>query len=421
MDRNAAGRTDSFDLSGEVFVNGFNSGNYPTSFPTDNNFSFNRTDTGFDTLPSSPEQTNHDHTSNGTVTNVGNENSGVKLNPRSCVTCRKRKVRCDKHEPCGNCVKANIDCVFPPPGRAPRKPRKPQDAELLKRLRRLESVVDSLGAQVDDDGHVHESENVTRERRSVSTEIDHDTGVDRRSSLEYGLGRLMLKDGKSRYVSNEFWASLGEEISEIRNVLDGGSSSEDEEYEAAKNIQSNPYGHHQGFLFGYSSLVFDMSKLHPHPSQIFIIWETFKENVDPVVKIIHVPSAKNIIMKAAVSSQNLSKANEAVFYSICFAAIVSMQEEQAKQLLGEDKHILMQKYRFAVEQALSRASFLNSSSLMVLQAFVMFLIVVKYIDTTRSIWALSGLAMQQVSLLSNAHTVDTKFSGNPSDCTSHSR
>lgn len=407
MDRSSGGTNNNFDLSGEVFVNGFNTGNYPA----DNTFSFNRTQTGFDTLPSSPENF-HEHTPNDNNANGGADEGGVKLNPRSCVTCRKRKVRCDKHEPCGNCVKAHIDCIFPPPGRAPRKPRKPHDAELLKRLRRLESVVDSLGAQVDEDGVVHEHDATNHERRSISTDVDHDTGNDRRSSLEYGLGRLMIKGGRSRYVSNEFWSSLGEEIHEIRNVLDGATSDDENEQDASKGQESEPYNHHQGFLFGYSSLVYDMSKLHPHPSQIFIIWETFKENVDPVVKILHVPCAKNIIMKAAVSAQSLSKANEAIFYSICFAAIVSMTDDQAKQLLGEEKHLLMRKYRFAVEQALSRASFLNSSNLMVLQAFVMFLIVVKYIDTTRSIWALSGLAMQQAQA-QGLHRDGSNFKLNP--------
>src|ERR1700761_6096326 len=70
-------------------------------------------------------------------------------NPRSCVTCRRRKVKCDKKHPCFNCIRQNIECVFPAPGRAPRKARKaPMDEELADRLRRLESLVQSLGAQV---------------------------------------------------------------------------------------------------------------------------------------------------------------------------------------------------------------------------------------------------------------------------------
>src|SRR5436190_11438545 len=70
------------------------------------------------------------------------------LNIRSCITCRRRKVRCDKQRPCSNCVKARVECIFPGPGRAPRKSKKSPDRELLARLRRLEGVVQSLSVQV---------------------------------------------------------------------------------------------------------------------------------------------------------------------------------------------------------------------------------------------------------------------------------
>lgn len=372
----------------DMYVTAFNSGPYPTGSPQ---------------IPT-PD-------TNGS----GEQKDSPKLNPRSCVTCRRRKVRCDKHEPCSNCTKANIECVFPPPGRAPRKPRRPHDAELLKRLRRLESVVDSLGAQVDDDDHASVD---TEKRRSVELQnLDLSPQAPaRKSSLEYGLGKLMIKDGRSRYVSNEFWSTLGEEIAEIRNVLDSPSSDEENDPPSpeAKNDPTHKHAHHQGFIFGYSSLVYDMSKLHPSPSQIFILWEIFKENVDPVLKILHGPTVKNVIMKAAVSASSLTKANESLFYSICFAAVISMTEDQCRSLLDEDKDKLMQKYRFATEQALARANFLNSSNLMVLQAFVMFLMVVKFIDTSRSIFALSGLAMSQAQA-QGLHRDGTNFNLNPFD------
>ncbi len=85
---------------------------------------------------------------------------GVDLNPRSCTTCRRRKVRCDKHMPCSNCRRAHIPCVFPAPERAPRRPRrrapnvvKPQSSEreleLVKRLRKLEGIVEELSGQIE--------------------------------------------------------------------------------------------------------------------------------------------------------------------------------------------------------------------------------------------------------------------------------
>lgn len=92
------------------------------------------------------------------------------LNPRSCVTCRRRKVRCDKFMPCGNCRKAHIQCVFPAPGRAPRRPRikdpnappkqsSEREIELMKRLRKLEGIVEDLSGQIEFEGARNPSSN----------------------------------------------------------------------------------------------------------------------------------------------------------------------------------------------------------------------------------------------------------------------
>jgi len=152
------------------------------------------------------------------ATGPGGTPSGPALNPRSCVTCRRRKVRCDKRYPCSNCQKAHIDCIFPAPGRAPRKPRKPPDTELLARLRRLEGVVQSLGVQVDDEpppsDKGSQSSNGTAQ---VKLESGTDTGVigDVRTEnrLEESFGRLVIDDkGRSRYVNNRFWAALSNEV-----------------------------------------------------------------------------------------------------------------------------------------------------------------------------------------------------------------
>src|SRR5882757_5176421 len=144
--------------------------------------------------------------------------SAPRLNPRSCVTCRRRKVRCNKENPCANCVRAGIECVFPGPGRAPRKSKKPPDAELLARLRRLEGVVHSLGAQVDDNGIV--SPTITgsadiRARFGDGHQGDSptsDRSDSKRQSLDKNLGRLVINEDRSRYVSNAFWTGMSDEV-----------------------------------------------------------------------------------------------------------------------------------------------------------------------------------------------------------------
>jgi hypothetical protein len=145
--------------------------------------------------------------------------SAPRLNPRSCVTCRRRKVRCNKENPCANCVRAGIPCVFPGPGRAPRKSRKPPDAELLARLRRLEGVVHSLGAQVDENGVISPttltgSADIRARFGDAATgdSPTSDRSESHRQSLDKKLGRLVINEDRSRYVSNTFWTGMSDEV-----------------------------------------------------------------------------------------------------------------------------------------------------------------------------------------------------------------
>lgn len=171
---------------------------------------------------------------------------------RSCVTCRRRKVRCNKRSPCSNCVKAGIECVFPPPGRAPRKSKRPPDAELLSRLRRLEGVIEHLsGKNAEAGGSATVSPTLPARAAfdfgSASTvtpatgataapaptpaptaaeskepnggcpfENDDPTKLKPRK-FENEFGRLVIDEGRSRYVSNRLWASLGDEVRPVES------------------------------------------------------------------------------------------------------------------------------------------------------------------------------------------------------------
>lgn len=186
------------------------------------------------------------------------------LNPRSCVTCRRRKVRCDKHMPCGNCRKAQIQCVFPAPGRAPRRPRakdpnappkqtSEREMELMKRLRKLEGIVEDLSGQIEFETYKHgnsESPEATsdptqendRRKMTASPSVENSSSannippgfcVPRRTGtggsttssslatlrgqsggdVNKDFGKLVLSEkGKVRYVNNAFWTKITEEV-----------------------------------------------------------------------------------------------------------------------------------------------------------------------------------------------------------------
>lgn len=355
---------------------------------------------------------------------------GRTLNPRSCVTCRKRKVKCDKLHPCSNCNKAHIPCIFPSPGRAPRKSRKigeSRDKELLERLRRLEGVVKGLGVDMpdglkdlgDDTNKTDESGQVSRARsgsadvgiESSNTSSGH-PGSTRQNSeadfrgtklrmveesqpgrVENKFGRLVINDGKSRYVNNSFWANLSNEVEDLKGILNQSSDEEDNPTSSPGSSMQVPSAHH-GFIFGFSSQNVDLLSLHPLPGQIAVYWNIFKDRVDPLAKVLHIPTLEPTVLQSAATLNNLPRGFECLLFTIYYCAVTSLNTQDCVSQLGEEKPVLLARYRFAIEQALARANFLTTEEIVVLQAFVLFLICLRRNNDARVIWTLTGLVVR---------------------------
>lgn len=102
----------------------------------------------------------------------------------------------------------------------------------MERLRRLEGVVQSLGVTVQDDepiveddkaeeedeepnGKETEEEELRRKIREVRElkrkKMEKDTD-DSMASVESRFGRLVVDEGRSRYINPSFWASMSDEV-----------------------------------------------------------------------------------------------------------------------------------------------------------------------------------------------------------------
>ncbi|KAF2669279.1 hypothetical protein BT63DRAFT_479141 [Microthyrium microscopicum] len=348
------------------------------------------------------------------------------LNPRSCVTCRRRKVKCDKKHPCSNCIRQSIECIFPAPGRAPRKPRKPQDQELVERLRRLESVVQTLGAQVSPEDsaealaaaglavpHVdgagagagladettdEKFERLKKEFRELKKEKKKEgggkDGPPNMDHLADRFGTLLVKAGRTRYIKPGFWSLLNEEVEDLKGEVMRWSDSEEDDYPSPSTHVSNSSSTNQGFIFGLSSLNIDISTILPPADQIYTYWETFKENVDPMIKLVHIPTRDKMIENYATKMENWDKNLDCLVMAICYSAVQSTWPEDCKIRWGESKNDLLARYRFGMEQSLARAEFLRSDSIFLLQAFILYLTCLRRNTESRVIWSLSSLALR---------------------------
>lgn len=190
--------------------------------------------TSSEQLPSAPHTATAPQSKRPNLSDPSSSQSNSNsLTHRSCVTCRRRKVRCNKCEPCSNCVKAGINCVFPGPGRAPRKPQqRPIDVDVLTRLRKLEGVVESLGgteaiekliaarlaesSPVDNNAaspsRTFSAENDTHNQSEASGASNEAGGNNTPPEIYEGVGRLVINDSKSAYISDRFWYSISDQV-----------------------------------------------------------------------------------------------------------------------------------------------------------------------------------------------------------------
>ena len=100
------------------------------------------------------------------------------------------------------------------------------------------------------------------------------------------------------------------------------------------------------------------------------------------------------MQKAASNTSNIPRGFEALMFSIYSAAVMSLKENQCKQILGEHRREILSRYINATKAALSRAKFMSTSSLVTLQALVLHLLSVRDIYEPRAIWSLTGVAVR---------------------------
>lgn len=108
------------------------------------------------------------------------------LKPYSCVVCHNRKVKCNRKEPCSNCAKANIECIYHPPP-PPRRRKRERDSrgnasqEREKSLRQM----------------TPEPLRVDRPVQKLSPTTDEQVQARSKPS---GSGRMIMKEGHSVYL-----------------------------------------------------------------------------------------------------------------------------------------------------------------------------------------------------------------------------
>lgn len=243
--------------------------------------------------------------------------------------------------------------------------------------------------------------------------VDSEGWLSRRAAvamLAIGFGRVSAMRWVSYCCKLVACLLIELQVEELQDILDP-TSSEDEDSQTPDSTSTRS-STHDSFLFSFYPISHSLRNYHPPPEKILILWDAYLENVAPLVTVIHKPIAKRRMAEAAQRCDTLDKNSEALVFSIYLAAVVSMSSEECLNTLGESRDAAVKRYRFAVEQALAKANLLNTQSLVLLQAAVLFLIGVRAADDSKFVWSMTALVLRLAQGL-GLHRDGTNFGLSP--------
>ena len=170
------------------------------------------------------------------------------------------------------------------------------------------------------------------------------------------------------------------QVGGLRQLLDAPPSEDEEEedewdHQPYQSPSVTPYPDTL-FIFGGKTTIKDLRPQHPFTPGIAFLCDVYFRNVDPLFKVLHRPTTQVSISAAAdnLNAGPLEPAQEALMFSIYFAAVTSLTQEQCQQHLAQDRENLLAQFKYGAETALANAQFLSSTELKSLQAFVIYVV-----------------------------------------------
>lgn len=117
----------------------------------------------------------------------------------------------------------------------------------------------------------------------------------------------------------------------------------------------------------------ELYELHPEPRHIFRLWQLFVDSVNPLLKIVHVPTLQQRVLDASWNVTTIPQPLTATLFAIYTLAVTSSSADDCLASFGETRDVLLARYRAATIRALIASDFLTTRDFEVLQAFVLFL------------------------------------------------
>ncbi|ROW18047.1 hypothetical protein VPNG_00338 [Cytospora leucostoma] len=335
----------------------------------------------------------------------------------SCLECRRRKLRCNKSNPCTNCLKFSRDCLYLGP--------KLDEASQL-RLTEIKEKVGSLERQLERDVAKCGSRGFYQQRilaDDVEGEFDEERDLEITPMVTLDLTYeddadstddimdLGVQVGKMRLTEKIGGLNrprISEEAQQIETGLSSGIAQVGAglfppglmlpELSPGPSSQSGPFSTSNGSDQTLPDFLRPGASYIPPTSGVFFgqfvqspsllqflptkpagdrLLEHYFEAVHPIARCIHRKSFEvryESFWEEATAGYEPRASVQAVVFAAWLSAAVAMDESVINKELGLARGKLIENMKVGTETALSKANFLRTTSVEAMQAFVMYLL-----------------------------------------------
>ncbi|KAE8385895.1 C6 transcription factor [Aspergillus alliaceus] len=303
---------------------------------------------------------------------------------RSCIQCHQRKVRCSKTLPCTACVRLGASCRYPTADRHTPRPRRVQKVTITDRIAQLER---SLAALTNSNSPRPGSNDPTTRAAFLS---EPPPSPSRRQEL------LLPDGGSTRYINETFLSHILEKERTLHKVIGTPRNTD----KITSDIRP------EGLLARSRRPPTRENEVDLSRWQSTQLWQIYRNNVDPVVKILHLPTVEPLVY----STMNGEGSDDckALLFAIYFAAVTSLSESDAANLLGRDKRSSLLDFQARIEGTLIDAACLDAPSMLSLQALAIYITCLRAHGTSRSGWIINGVLIR-AALSIGLHRDGTHF------------
>lgn len=303
--------------------------------------------------------------------------------PYNCQLCVRRKVKCDRKAPtCSSCVKFKQDCVYQAPSKPRRKKRKGNETEdhaaeedVHERLARYERILGENGLL---EAPEHEPSGDVAEKKELQSPTSHEP---------LRSAKLLSGGGKSRYIHSQLWLETSEE--DIHDLSDDGEGQQNVDPSGSSFMHT--YDPASGALLGLSQ---NLVAFHPSHEQAMKLWHAHVHNVEPLCRVLHIPTTAKMVTAVSQQPSMATRAQECQLFAIYHFAVYSLTDEDCLRDFGESQAVLRARYEHALRQALVNASWLKTTEMPVMQAYMLYLIAGRSFLDPHTYWILTGIGVR---------------------------